>query len=129
MADKIMPIRVELIRKVKEEKEVSIESDEEFYYLAGQIAYYLITKSKAQNRNYNMLEPFFKAKSSRELKKQINNIFENYKHAISVDDARFRTLMGLLEGYCAESDMKENKDLFLAGFLSKNIMFIKREEM
>ncbi|TYQ16311.1 UNVERIFIED_CONTAM: CRISPR-associated protein Csh1 [Acetivibrio alkalicellulosi] len=129
MGDIITPIRKEIFEKIKGQKESVINSDEEFYFLSGQIAYYLFTKSKAQNRKYNMLEPFFRSKTCSEFKKQLNYIFDYYKHEISIDDTKFRTLLGMVEGYDANVGICDKKDMFMAGFLAKNIMFTKREEM
>jgi CRISPR-associated protein Csh1 len=101
-------------------------SSEEFFYLCGQVAKYLLTKSKSGKKDADMLEPFLRAKSVKKLKDEIKFTFFKYKHEIGLNQTKFNNALALITAY--EKDEVFNGDSFLVGVLSQNLFYMKKEE-
>jgi len=105
-------------------------SSEEFFYLSGQVARYLISLSKAQNKNGDMLEPFLRTNSASKLKRTIETEYFKYKHSISLGNKKLNNALSLIMAY--EEDEKlslhKNMDSFLVGVLSENIFYMKSKK-
>jgi CRISPR-associated protein Csh1 len=128
MADKIHEIMERLSTKLPSTQTVVCESDEEFYFTAGQLAYYIMQQSKSHNKNFGIFEPFLIVKNPTLLKRKLAEMFEIYKHAISIQNIKFKNAFGMVMGYEPEVKMTDHmKDLFLAGLLSNNIFYTKNE--
>ncbi len=103
---------------------------EEFFYISGQVARYLINQSQAHQKNGDMLEPYLRANSSNKLKKVIEAEYFKYKHSISIGFIKFNNAMSLIMAYQDDKklSLSKNMDSFLVGVLSDNIFYMKREE-
>ena len=128
MGDRIKSIYNELIPRLSSEGIVVCENEDEFYFLAGQLAYYLLSQSKSSSKTHGMAEPFLRVKNSDQLKKQLGFVYDKYKHAISLNSVKFNNAMAAVKGFEVESQSKVNEDLFLAGFMAKNIFYTKKKE-
>lgn len=100
--------------------------EDEFFYLCGQTAKYLLSKSKSGKKDADMLEPFLRVKNVRKLKDEIKFTFFKYKHEIGLNQTSFNNAMSLITAY--EGDETIDNDSFLVGLLSKNIFYMKKEE-
>lgn len=114
---------------IKENLENALKSDitkldsNEYFFLAGQIAKYLMSKSKAVNKTYALAEPYLKAKTTNKLKSVLKNEFERYKYEISIYDKRFNKAYLLIQN---SDDIQINNDfesLMLAGMMSQNLIY------
>ena len=103
---------------------------EEFFYISGQMARYLINKSEAFQKNGDMLETYLRANNSKKLKRVIEMQYFKYKHAISLGYVKFNNAMSLIMAYSEENklSLSENMDSFLVGALSENIFYMKKKE-
>lgn len=129
MGDKILPLMEEIESKAfSKDETVVCKSDEEFYFACGQLAYYMLSQSKTDNKTHSLVEPFLRAKTATELKRNLRNVFDTYKHALKFDSNRFNSVMGMVQGYDTQGRFKDYEDLFLAGFLAKNIFYKKLKE-
>ena len=102
-------------------------SAEEFFYIAGQVARYLISQSEAYQKNGDMLEAYLRANNSTKLKKVIESEYFKYKHAISLGYVKFNNAMSLIMAYDKDEKLSKYMDSFLVGALSENIFYMKRE--
>lgn len=132
MAEMIIPIWEGLLYKVKTkinevDRPVILENDAEFYFAAGQLVYYLSSMSEAEKMNFSHLDKFLRSKNIERFKQEIQYLFEKYNHAISIYQESFKNIFSMVMGYEPE-EKKVNKELFLAGFTSKNILYTKQEE-
>jgi len=120
----------ELLRNKFNQKELAIcNSDEEFYFTAGQLTYYILYQSKSKDKDYGMVEPFIHAKTAQNLKNKLKDIFSLYKHAISLDNLRFKNAFSMVMGYdCNTRFTDRMQDIYYAGLLSNNIMFLKLDK-
>lgn len=64
----------------------NIETDEEYYFLMGQVAYYLLSRSKASKLTQDVTEPFIKAANITVLKKELRDLYEKYNYDIYLKD-------------------------------------------
>lgn len=106
---------------------VDCESDEEFYFLAGQLASFLLSKSKADKKKQDIYEGILRAKNANRIKEELKFYHNRYKHAISVNDIRFSTAFSMVMGYEAEEN-KVDEYILLAGLLAKNYFYEKKGE-
>ena len=102
-------------------------SAEEFFYIAGQVARYLISQSEAFTKNGDMLEAYLRANNSAKLKKVIESEYFKYKHAISLGYVKFNNAMSLIMSYDKDEKLSKYMDSFLVGALSENIFYMKSE--
>lgn len=106
------------------------ETDEEFYFTAGQLARYLLSLSRAQKVNYSLINPLLKANKSSKVKDELNKLIQKYGYDIEVWSSgmrsRFDNLQGMVNSYSCESEAMA--DMLLAGFAAPNIIYMRKEE-
>ncbi|MDR1150799.1 MAG: hypothetical protein LBJ93_04220 [Clostridiales bacterium] len=98
----------------------------EFLFLAGQWAYYLLSLSKADSKSktLSLAEQYFRAKYISKLQNALNNDLEKYKHEVSLNNKKIKKTVTLLKSYHDEEKLTNNdKDRFLVGFMTKNIFW------
>lgn len=108
-------------------KNGKIENDEQYYYFAGQVAFYLLNKSKASKLTQDVTGPFIKATSLKKLKDELKYLYEKYNYDIYLNSPKFNNILSQLLLQEPESSVKENKDVILAGMLASNIFYTKKE--
>lgn len=123
-----MDIKQELqnLRSIFENEEYEQLSKDEYLFLAGQWAYYLLSLSRADNKNKTLAlaEQYFKAKYVSKIQDILNNDLEKFKHEISLNSKKIRKTIALLKAYeNNEKISSSEKDRFLVGFMSKNIFY------
>lgn len=126
--EKIMDIKnmqERMIQKLETSNYESLKGDE-FFYLCGQVAKYLLTKSKSGKKDADMLESFLRAKNVKKLRDEIKFTFFKYKHEIGLNQAKFNNAMSLITAY--EGQEMIDSDSLLVGILSQNLFYIKKEE-
>ncbi len=112
----------------QETEVVACENDEEFYFMCGQLARYLASQSESKDKNFDLIEPFLRANNGDQFKKKLQQLFNAYKHKISMNNYRFSRAFGAVQGYAPNSDAKEFMDMFYAGLMIDNIMYTKAEK-
>lgn len=101
----------------------NIETDEEYYFLMGQVAYYLLSRSKASKLTQDVTEPFIKAANITVLKKELRDLYEKYNYDIYLKDKRFNNVFSQILVQDPESEVRKNKNIILAGMLSNNLFY------
>ncbi len=128
MASKI-PVLLEKMKSVANGDNISFTEDPaEFAFGAGQIVYFLLSKSAASNKSYAMLEPFLQKAKVSQLQDAISNSIAMYKHEIDISKGRFEKLASEVLGYEADINMKEYLRYFLAGCFASNVIYEKKEK-
>lgn len=123
----IQAMQKKMIEKLEASNYDSLNS-EEFFYLCGQVAKYLLSQSEAHEKNADLMEPFLRANNAQKLKKEIEFTYFQYKHKISLNYTKFNNAMSMIMAYENKNGLFENRDSFLVGMLSQNIFFMKKEE-
>lgn len=106
-----------------------IETDEQYYYLAGQVTYYLLSRSKADKLMQDVTEPFTRANTAKKLKDEIKFLYEKYKYDIYLNYPKFNNIMSEILLQEPEGKVKDNKELILAGLLANNLFYGKQENL
>ena len=106
--------------------EANINSDGEFAFVAGQVIYYILSKSKSADKSYSRLEPFLQLMDAERLKQSLLKIFNTYKHERF--SRRFSNPFAQVMSYNTKANLKDIMPLLLAGFFSENQLFGKVQE-
>lgn len=128
-----MDIKQELqdLKNMLEDEEYKSLSKDEYLFLAGQWAAYLLSLSKASNKNKTLAlaEQYFKAKYISKIQSILNNDLEKFKHEIRLNNAWALKAGSLLKAYADDSKLSDKeKDRFLVGFMAKNTFYEKRQK-
>lgn len=102
------------------------DDDHQFAFTAGQMIYYLLTKSKSENRTHAMLEPFISKTDPAQFKAALTRGIEQYKHALNFGDRRFEKAASEVLSYTPIKNLKELLPSLLAGYFAKSLFFEKR---
>ena len=124
----IMPSKVkehqEKLRELLDQKDHHLDEDDELYaFAAGQLIYYLLSKSEAGERTHAVLEPFLQKTNQEAFNRAIATIIAKYKHAIGFDFVRFNKLAGEVLDYKDVPSLEPLKATILAGYFSPNVLF------
>lgn len=129
MGDRTTVIKNRLDDLLHTRGDAAITTDEEFYFIVGQLSYYLLYQSEAKSKTLGLFEPILAPKKARRLKEQLEGLFERYNHAIRLDNHRFKTAYEMVLGYDPEQPPTgEMRDFLLAGILANNLLFFKKKE-
>lgn len=104
-----------------------IKNEDEYYFFVGQVAYFLLSKSRAGKLTQDITEPFIKANNLKTLKKELKFLYDKYNYDIRFRDKRFNNIYSQILLIEPETTVKENKDIILAGLLSENMFYIKKD--
>jgi CRISPR-associated protein Csh1 len=118
----------EKIKKLLDDSEYASLTKEEFFFLSGQIANYLLAQKEQHQKKQDLLEPYLRCNNSKKLKKELQFTFFQYKHALFFSNKRFNNAMALIQAYNDNEKMADNMDNFLVGYLADNIFFEKKEQ-
>lgn len=113
-------------KKVFEEQETWLETDEEYYYAVGQMASYLVSLSKSKTKNEALMNPFLNAKNDEVLKQKLMQLYRKYDYSIPYGMKRVRRLFAMIEEYVPGG--KVNQDMVMFGVANENIIYMKKEE-
>lgn len=128
-----MDIKQELenLKNMLEIEEYKPLSKDEYLFLSGQWASYLLSLSKADNKNKTLAlaEQYFKAKYVSKIQNILNNDLEKFKHEIRLSNSWALKAVALLKAYEDDSKLtNKDKDRFLVGFMAKNTFYEKRNK-
>ena len=126
MADVMKEIRDTLRDKINSKEYRSIASDEEYFYAIGQLVRYYISLNKSAKKNHSLVNPFLNIKSDKLLKEKLVVLFKKYNYAIDERSLRFNNLYNLVMSYQGENEVKQ--DYMIAGYISNNLIYEKRED-
>lgn len=129
MASKISEL-MNCVRTVANDKNTHLSSDPaEFAFAAGQIIYYLLTKSVAGNKTYAMLEPILQKHTTIQVQEAITEMIKIYKHEIDLGKGRFANLSKDVLTYEMNEDMKKYQRFLLAGCFAPSVIYEQKEEL
>jgi len=121
----------ELIKKTKEKLSSEnnhyegFDSIEEYSFVAGQLSYFLLSKSEKHEKNHDMVKPFLSRNTSVKMNDELRFWFEKYSHNIYMNSKKFNKAMAWTFSF--EDEKSVDKNMFLAGYLANNIFYEGRE--
>lgn len=128
VSDTIKDVYTVLQEKLSHKNELTVcESDQEFFFMAGQVGYYLLAQSEASNKTIGMAEPILKAKNPKVLKNKLVDLLDAYSHAIQLNFVSFKNAFAMVQGYETNAKIEgANKSMLLAGLLAANLFYQKQ---
>ena len=123
---KINNIQEECLKIFQGNKE--IQTDEQYYFFAGQIAFYFLTRNKGEKLTQDMTSPFIRAGNLKKLRDELRILYQKYNYDIKLLDSKFNNIFSQLLLHEPETYVKDNKDLILAGMLSSNMFNIEKNK-
>lgn len=124
MSVNYISIEEELDKKINNETEKIIRSDEEYYFAVGQLVNFYISLNKSKDKNHSLANPFFNAKNNSIIKDRLIRFFKKYNYNLPTNGTRFNNLYGMIAVYDAKG--KVNQDAIIAGYLRENIIYKKK---
>lgn len=122
MGDRIVATHHAVQEKVHSEGLVSCGSEREFYYLVGQLSYYLLSQSETRSKTIGVFEPIVQSKYSQQLKRRLETLLFTYGQTVSLENTACKQAMAMVMGFELEKQLDdENKDMLLAGLLANNL--------
>jgi len=115
------------MQEISSEANQHVKKDEEFGYAAGQVIYYLLSRSEAAEKSHALLEPFLQKADLTQFKMAISRVFNQYKHDIKFYKGRFEKLMAEVLSFEIEKSLRELMPLILAGYFAENVIYKKSE--
>ncbi|WP_289355926.1 hypothetical protein [Paenibacillus sp. S-12] len=104
-------------------------NDNEYYFLVGQLAYYLKSQSETQQKTGELLGPFLMAKRSEQMKVRLQEAYILHKHKIGLQHVKFNRAFSSVFGYVPDADMDEDgMEMFMAGLFADNWFFEKNDK-
>jgi len=100
----------------------------EFLFAAGQVIYFLLSKSKTSNPTHALLEPFLQKNNAVQLQNAIANTINAYKHEISFYKDRFERLAGQVLAFETKENLKNYQRYLLAGYFAPAIIYKSNKE-
>ncbi len=125
MANQVSQLQ-ERMREIAGQSDSHIENDKEFAFAAGQVIYYLLSRSETGNKTHALLEPFLQKTDCEQFKLAIARTLDRYKHKIGFYWQRFNKLAAEVLGYSTNENIKNLMPMILAGYFSDNV--IKKEK-
>lgn len=116
---------------LKDEGKYPPLSKNEFLFLSGQWAYYLLSLSRADSKNktFAFAERYFKAKTTQKIQDILKIDLEKYKHAIRLNNSKAKKTIALLKSFEIEEKLNgDDKDRFLVGFTVDNIFYESKKK-
>ena len=128
MASRI-PQLLEKMKQVANGENVSFSEDpSEFAFGAGQVVYFLLSKSESSDKTYAMLEPFLQKTTASQLQEAIGKTIVMYKHDITISKGRFEKLASEVLTYETNINMKDYLRYFLAGCFAQSVIYEKNSK-
>ncbi|RRD39068.1 hypothetical protein EII29_08750 [Leptotrichia sp. OH3620_COT-345] len=132
--NKMADILQEKIKLLKEKldsgkDDEKLYDDSEYFIAMGQAAGYLIDKSLSSRKevlNGQYLRNLLNIKNDKKLKSNLKRLLVKYSYAAG-EFPKFKKLTAMVEGYVLDNPGVINEDLIIAGYLHKNIMYMKKE--
>lgn len=102
-----------------------INSDEEYFMAAGQLAKYFISLSKSAEKKHSLINPIINCKNPQKLKDELQKLFKKYNYRIDSNSKRFNNLYGMILAYDCTS--KINEKYLMLGYLFNSLIYFKEE--
>lgn len=127
--DNVMLNKDEIVKKVlekiKNNEDLVVKNDEEYYFLVGQIARYLEGMTKGK-RTMEVYKYYVSKQSDILLMRQITKIMEKYAYSLSDANRFFNAVYIAICTYIPKTNIFTNAEAFYVGVLSDNMFYTKK---
>jgi CRISPR-associated protein Csh1 len=102
-------------------EDLTLESDEEFYYAVGQLARYFVSKIKVKESKQSLANSVLGCYNTSMVKNKLKGLYLKVNYDISLNSTRFNKLYNAVCQY--SGGCKVNQSLLIAGYLADNLMY------
>lgn len=106
-------------------QEWKFSSDEEFAYGVGQAVSYLLSLSKANDKNHSFINPFLDAKNIKVIRRKLLHLYKKYNHLI--EHREISRESQLLSQIIVYEPKKIYPEYIMAGFTATSLIYEKKE--
>lgn len=124
----LIPELTDKMREVANNDNAHFENEKEFAFGAGQIVYFLLSKSASADKKHSLLEPFLQKVKAEQLQNAIGNIFATYKHEVDFGHGRFERLAKEVLAFDTNANLKNYQRFLLAGYFAPPVIFEKSDK-
>src|SRR5690625_5376856 len=96
-------------------------ADEHFAFAAGQVIYYLLSKSKSEDTSFRLMEPYLQKTNCKALQENIADDFTRYKHENF--SRNFENVAAFVLCYKTDQNLKRLQPQLLSGLFAYNQLF------
>lgn len=100
--------------------------DEHFAFAAGQVIYYLLSKSKSSDTSFRLMEPYLQKTKCTALQENIAEDFARYKHENF--SSNFEKAASFVLSYETDQNIKKLQPQLLSGLFAKNQLFSNKTQ-
>lgn len=126
MAENMNEVRDSIRKKINDRVHVQAESDAEYYYAAGQLIRYFISRNKSKSKTHSLFNPFLTITNDNLFKSRLADLFKKYSYNIEETSIRVNNILTMITHYTPQE--KINQTYLLAGYISNNLIYEKKEE-
>ncbi|MBN2818652.1 MAG: hypothetical protein JXP36_06775 [Bacteroidales bacterium] len=121
---------LEKMDQIANDPDARIENNDtgEFMFAAGQIIYFLLTKSKASNPSLALLEPFLQKTNAVQLQTALATMVNMYKHELAIYKDRFQRIAGQVLVFPSNENLKNYQRYLLAGYFAPSAIYKSNKE-
>ncbi|HVI45184.1 MAG TPA: hypothetical protein VM802_09940 [Chitinophaga sp.] len=102
-----------------------IETGEQYAFVAGQVIYYLFSKSRTADRSFKRLTPFIQQVHVEKLNEAISRLVGLYAHEVFSN--RFKTAIAEVLAFQSKDNIRKLTPVILSGVFSDNELFSRNE--
>lgn len=121
MASKLKEYQDFVSRLIDGNTTLEAAQDEHFAFAAGQVIYYLLSKSKSADTSFRLMEPYLQKTNCKALQENIAEDFARYKHENFSNN--FGKVAAFVLSYETSQNLKKLQPQLLSGLFSKNQLF------
>lgn len=110
---------------------LNIDNDVMFYLMAGQLAYYMLSKNQSKKKTGRLYDPFLQVHQVVELKRELMRQYQVYDYALPfLSNSFFQRVWNAVMLYQPSSNKIsiEQRILFFGGLSMKNVFYSAKDE-
>ena len=121
MASKLKEYQDFVSDLIEEKADLETASDAHFAFAAGQVIYYLLSKSKTEDTSFRLMEPYLQKTNCKALQENIADDFARYKHENF--SRNFENVAAFVLSYETDQNLKRLQPQLLSGLFANNQLF------
>lgn len=103
----------------------SLEDDQEFAFVAGQVVYFLLSQSKADQKTHALFHPFLLKPTLEGFQTALRDAFKRYGYDIGQNAPVNRVLAEVMAYELQTHDLPQLQAMIIAGYLADNVFYQK----
>lgn len=108
---------------------VKIDNRDDYFVLAGQVAYYLASQSAAKEKTFDLVIDIDSVKTVEKLRNKLIILKKSRDHALSLASKEFKKAIELLLSYeLDEKITNRDKTKYVLGTVQENVFYQKKEK-